>query len=427
MYIITVGRVAVTLDKQSTDSSQAIEIGAGEFFFGLEFKDEPIKTVKATTNGIYLMIRKQDYNLLVEPFLDWDDSSFTDNEFSESSFELKRGNTRRVEWELNDFKTLAVAGSGSFGDVKLVRAGEGDNKEVFALKIVNKNRAINRDQGEHMKNERRVMFLLDSPFIVKLFATYKDEHSVYLLIEMVLGGDLYSFLRKRKRFDEPMSRFYIGCVVLAFQHVHSHNLIYRDLKPENLLISREGYIKLTDFGFAKLRNQSTSLCGTPEYVAPELITGGVQNFGVDWWCLGILLYEILVGRVPFQDTEDDKMYMHILKSAVEVPKNLVSRHAQELIHKLLMKNAWERLGSGRSGVEKIKQQEWFNMELESNKESFTFSWAKLSACELEAPYKPILKDDEDCTHFDPDSSLSSEKTELGRPFSYSLYRWCEEF
>jgi len=362
----------------------------------------------------------------VEPYFDSDDSSFSDWEESMSEVELQREFTRRVQWELDDLKPFALAGSGSFGDVLLVRAGKDEKKEVFALKVVGKNEAINKNQGEHLKNERRVMFLLDSPFIVKLFATYRDDAFVYFLTEKVLGGELFLLMKKQVKFSEAMSRFYTGCITLAMQHIHSHNIIYRDLKPENLLVSQSGYLKLTDFGFAKLRNQSSSLCGTPEYLAPEMISGGVQNFGVDWWCLGILIFEMLVGRVPFQDTKDMKLYMHVMHSTAKVPK-ILSWEAQEIIHKLLMKRQFERLGSGPHGAREIKQEPWFELELKDTVEAF--QWEKLASFKLTAPYKPPIFREEDYSHFEhsPVGRLQRNELNNDEEFNYSHYEWCEEF
>merc|ERR1719411_1665910 len=152
------------------------------------------------------------------------------------------------------------------------------------------------------------MTLLDNDFTVRLEATYQDKTRVYFLMEAVLGGELFTVLRFNRKFSERTAKFYAGCCVLAFEHMQSKNILYRDLKPENLLLTDKGYIKLTDFGFAKKRNTTTTLCGTPEYIAPEMIRNWIQGFGVDWWALGILLYEIIFGHTPFRDDKERVAY-----------------------------------------------------------------------------------------------------------------------
>jgi len=266
--------------------------------------------------------------------------------------------------------------------------------------------------------------MLDSPFIVKLFATYQDETCVYFLLERVLGGELFTLLRREKSFTESTARFYFSCIVLALEHIHSLDIIYRDLKPENLLISANGFIKVTDFGFAKRRNQSITLCGTPEYLAPELITKGIQNFGVDWWCAGIFLYEMLLGKVPFRDSENLKLYEDILVSDPIFP-NWVTVEAQKLVHKLLEKNSFRRLGSGLRGAADIKQQNWFKLKFKEDVESF--DWNCLAACKLKAPYEPELVSDEDCRHFQVLSHPKAEPSIPNYNYDQSLYDWCREF
>merc|ERR1719397_2006402 len=384
--------------------------------------------VVASTNVRCLTLEKDDYDLLIAPYLtrgneeEWEDSDpETNDDDSTSGGELPRDFKNRVPYTLDDFTPIAIAGSGNFGHVVLVKVEKDMKKEVFALKVVEKNKVINTGQIEHIKNERRVMFMMNSLFIVKLFGTYQDETCVYFLLESILGGELWTLLRCRKTFSESMARFYIGCVVLGLEHIHSHKIIYRDLKPENLLISGEGYLKIADFGFAKKRNQSTSLCGTPDYLAPELITGAIQNFGVDWWCTGIFLYEMIVGQVPFHDSESMKLYEDIMESTPQLP-DWVSVEAQELVHKLLQKNAFRRLGS-RGGAGDIKKQDWF---VNCKKPLEKFTWGSLASCKLKAPYVPELLSNEDARHFDPPQQ-TFEKTELVINFDVKLYQWCEEF
>jgi len=428
MIIIRKGKASVVRDRKNSFAILADEeISEGEWFMpNMSGKADVISVTAASTEVRCLALEKDDYDLLVKPFLmkceetEIEDSDHeTDDDDKSSSGDLPRGENV-VPYTLEDFTPLAFAGAGNFGHVVLVKVEKNQKKEVFALKLVEKNKVINTGQIEHMKNERRVMFMLNSPFIVKLYATYQDSTCVYFLLESVLGGELWKLLREQKKFKESTARFYLGCVVLALEHIHSHKIIYRDLKPENLLISAKGYLKVTDFGFAKKRNRSTSLCGTPDYLAPELITGGIQNFGVDWWCTGVFLYEMLVGQVPFRDSEKMKLYEDIMESPPKLPIS-VSVEAQELVHKLLEKNAFRRLGS-RGGANDIKKQDWFI----KSKSLEVFLWVSLDNGELKAPYEPELLNDEDTSHFDP-PPVKKDETDLALNFDDKLYEWCKEF
>lgn len=428
-YLILKGKALLMRDrKDSISICRNVKIGEGDFFMLETSRNETLNSVKAVSKVHCLKLLKDDYDFLLGPHKRNEDRDTSDceSEYSEeftSEEELPKNYENRVPYKLDDFQPLAVAGVGNFGHVVLVKAVKGCKREVFALKLVEKNKVINTGQTEHIKNERRVMFLLDSPFTVKLFATYQDETCVYFLLEKVLGGELWSLLRRETTFNETTSRFYTACIVLALEHIHSFNIIYRDLKPENVLIAENGYAKVTDFGFAKKRNQSTSLCGTPEYLAPELITGGIQSFGVDWWCLGIFLYEMLVGEVPFRDSENRKLYEDIMESTPKLTER-VSWESQELIHDFLEKNAFRRLGSGPRGAGEVKERIWFKKNFPEDVEPFC--WNSLEMCKLEAPYKPELKDDEDCRHFNV-LDQKQETTELSRVFDPSLYEWCREF
>jgi len=431
MYIIKQGKAWVVRDRRNSIAfCRGQSMGEGDYFMRKLFLKEDLRTLTASSNVQCLRIRKDDFDFLVSPYLNkynekhGDSQSESSDTDSGSEEELPKDFKNRVVYDLNDFTDIAVAGVGSFGLVKLVKTGEGPEKRVFALKEVEKNKAVNTNQIEHMKNERRAMFMMDSPFIVKLFATYQDCDCVYFLLEKVLGGELFHLLRRLRSFNESMSRFYTGCVVLALEHVHSHGIVYRDLKPENLLITASGYIKVTDFGFAKKRNQSTSLCGTPAYLAPELITGGIQNFGVDWWCLGIFLFEMLVGHVPFRDSENIKQYEDILTSTPMLP-NCVTWESQELIHGLLEKNAFRRLGSSPSGAGDIKKQCWFSNEFSEDTEAF--DWKRLEMSMLRAPYKPELTNDEDVRYMCSSNANFRERVKLCIDFDPSLFLWCEEF
>uniref|UniRef100_A0A5S6QTK3 Protein kinase domain-containing protein n=1 Tax=Trichuris muris TaxID=70415 RepID=A0A5S6QTK3_TRIMR len=174
-------------------------------------------------------------------------------------------------------------------------------KEYYAMKILKKERVVAMRQVEHTLNEKRILSALNYPFLVKLIASGKDNSYLYLVLEFVSGGELFTLLRRLKRFPEAMVQFYSAQVVLAFEYLHAVDIVYRDLKPENLLIDSKGYLKVTDLGLAKLikTNRTYTMCGTPEYLAPEIIQSRGYGKGVDWWATGILIFEMLAGQVPF--------------------------------------------------------------------------------------------------------------------------------
>jgi len=262
-----------------------------------------------------------------------------------------------------------------------------------------------------------VLITLDSKFCCLLFATFQDELNVYFLMEAVLGGELFTVLRWNKRFSEKTARFYAACVVLAFQHLHSKNVIYRDLKPENLLIGENGYCKLVDFGFAKKRNHSSTLCGTPEYLAPEVMQSTPQGFGVDWWELGIFIYEMIIGHAPFQDDPTKKMYEKILTDNPEFPpQRKVTDRLVDLVTRLLQKDVFKRLGAGINGAVQVKRHPWFS----------GLDWGAMSEQTIKPPFIPRIMANTDLSNFEtyPDEVIN--ETLLEDPQGIN-YQWCQDF
>merc|ERR1739844_619711 len=222
----------------------------------------------------------------------------------------------------------------------------------------------------------------DCHFIVKLFKTFKDRKYFYMLMESCLGGELWTILRDRGNFDDGTTRFYTGCVVEAFDYLHSRGIIYRDLKPENLLLDTTGYVKLVDFGFAKklmVGRKTWTFCGTPEYVAPEVILNKGHGISADYWSLGVLMFELLTGTPPFTGADPMKTYNIILKGidAIDFPRNITGR-ARELIKKLCRDNSAERLGYQKGGIRDIQKHKWFD----------GFNWEGLRQRTLQVPIPP---------------------------------------
>jgi len=210
---------------------------------------------------------------------------------------------------------------------------------------------------------------------VKLYATYNQNDHLYFLLEPSLGGELFRILRQKRAFPPSQARFYGGCVILAFSYMHSKNLIYRDLKPENLLLDMEGYIKITDFGFCKeVPHKTWTMCGTPEYMAPEVVQSKGHGKAVDWWTVGILIYEMLVSYTPFVGKGDIMdMYQRIIQGRVNFPSH-ITEPAQRLLTGLLRGKPTQRLGCMKNGPEAITDHEWFK-PLDWN----ALLWRKLDA------------------------------------------------
>ncbi|XP_015271961.1 PREDICTED: cGMP-dependent protein kinase 2 isoform X5 [Gekko japonicus] len=277
---------------------------------------------------------------------------------------------------------------------------------AFAMKCIKKKHVVDTKQQEHIHSEKRILEEVCSPFIVKLYRTFKDNKYVYMLLEACLGGELWSILRDRGSFDETTTKFCVGCVTEAIEYLHRISVIYRDLKPENLILDAQGYIKLVDFGFAKkigAGQKTWTFCGTPEYVAPEVILNKGHDFSVDFWSLGILVYELLTGNPPFSGVDQMMTYNLILKGVerLDFPR-IISKRPEDLIRRLCRQNPTERIGNLKNGIHDIKRHRWLN----------GFNWEGLRARKITSPLKRELSGPMDYSYFDrypPEQSIPPDE------------------
>ncbi|TDH68928.1 hypothetical protein CCR75_007700 [Bremia lactucae] len=291
------------------------------------------------------------------------------------------------------FDIGVTLGTGSFGRVRF--ATHKATNTYWAIKILKKADIVRLQQVEHMLSEKRILVSLDHPFIVNLAGTYQDPRYLYMVLEYVVGGEFFTHLRKAGRFNTNTAKFYAAQVVSIFEYMHQQDFIYRDLKPENLLLDSNGYIKITDFGFAKrVAFKTYTLCGTPEYIAPEVLLNKGHGKGVDWWTLGILLFEMLAGQPPFYDDDPMGIYQLVLSGKISFPRHF-DRSAKGLIKRLLTADLTKRYGCLKNGVEDIKKHKFFS----------GMNWEDLLARKEAAPILPRVSRANDTSNFDkyPDS------------------------
>mmetsp|Transcript_21357 Transcript_21357/g.47277 ORF Transcript_21357/g.47277 Transcript_21357/m.47277 type:complete len:362 (-) Transcript_21357:268-1353(-) len=303
------------------------------------------------------------------------------------------------EFTFEDFDLRATVGTGTFGRVRVVKLKGNPDRTPFALKIMKKSEVIRLKQVEHVKAETAILSQIEHPFVVNLLAAFQDSRRLFLVMEFVNGGELFSFLRKEGRLSNTFSQFYAGEITLAFEYLHSLKIVYRDLKPENLLIDCEGHVKVTDFGFAKVVEDRTwTLCGTPEYLAPEIIQSKGHGRAVDWWALGILIFEMLAGYPPFYDENPFGIYQKVLAGRIDFPKHFDVK-AKDLIKRLLTPDRAKRFGCLKNGPDDIKKHKWFK----------DLKWELLQVRGIEAPWIPSVKSADDTSMFDryPESSEGS--------------------
>lgn len=315
--------------------------------------------------------------------------------------------------QLDDFTLVKVLGKGSYGKVMLVRGVPGKTEgkpSLYAMKMLRKENIVKRNQVEHTRAERNVLETVCHPFIVTLYYAFQTPKKLYLVMEYCPGGELFFHLSRAGCFSEGRTRFYVAEVTSAIAYLHRMSVIYRDLKPENLLIDVEGHCKVTDFGLSKEgiedNHSAMTMCGTPEYLAPEILDKRGHGKAVDWYSVGALTYEMLTGLPPFYTKDRQKLFERIRRSELEYP-DTVSRLAKTFLQALLQRDPDKRLG-GNAGGDEVKNHAFFQ----------SLDWIALEERRVKPPFTPALGGGDDVKYFEKDfvgqPVVNSEVGEGGR-------------
>ncbi|EKX39974.1 hypothetical protein GUITHDRAFT_164805 [Guillardia theta CCMP2712] len=281
---------------------------------------------------------------------------------------------------LEDFEVKCTLGVGSFGRVRFVR--HTPSGRVYALKMLSKSLVLKKKQLNHVLSEKTILRRISFPFVVNMYSSFKDDKYIYMVLEYSRGGEFFTHLRNATMLNDSAARFYAASVLLALEYLHSRQIVYRDLKPENLLLDSRGYVKICDFGFSKVLepgNKTWTLCGTPEYLAPEIILSRGHGRPVDWWALGVLIFEMLAGYPPFNDEDRMELYKSIVSAKVSFPKSF-SPHAKNIVCRLLEVDVSNRLG---------------NLKNEAG-----FDWKSLITQTMDAPIRIPHNEEDDTSLFE---------------------------
>ena len=316
----------------------------------------------------------------------------------------------KAKVSFQDFELVKVLGRGTFGKVVLCR--EKSSSTLYAIKILKKEVIINKGEVEHTMTENRVLQTTKHPFIIGLKYSFTTEDRLCLVMEYVNGGELFVHLSKDRQFSEDRARFYGTEITSAIGYLHKKGVVYRDIKLENLLLDKDGHIKIADFGLCKenIKGDKTTntFCGTPEYLAPELLEDNDYGLAVDWWGVGCVLYEMMVGRLPFYNRDQSVLFELILLEQVRFPST-ISTAARDFLGGLLNKDPSKRLGGGPKDVEDVKAHQFFA----------SINWSDLEKKRIVPPYKPQVSNATDTRYFD--SEFTGQSVELTPPDPYKAY------
>eukprot|EP00930_Biecheleria_cincta_P048179 TRINITY_DN3352_c0_g1_i1.p1 TRINITY_DN3352_c0_g1~~TRINITY_DN3352_c0_g1_i1.p1 ORF type:complete len:797 (+),score=229.90 TRINITY_DN3352_c0_g1_i1:28-2391(+) len=396
-YILIAGQVTVIKDGKETAKLNATPDKASFFGEKALLNNEPrTATLQVTSETAKaLTLDRQSFDMLLGPL---EDLKKRGKEGGQSKLEEMKSGTSVAESNgrkfgliaRKDLKRIGLLGCGGFGAVELVE--HTSTNETYALKALSKGYIVKSGMQNSVISEKNVQLMCDSPFIIKLFETFNGTQSLYFLLELALGGELYATYNKKGFFGkEAHAKFYVAGVINAFDHFHSKKIIYRDLKPENLLLNEHGHMKITDMGLAKVVIGKTyTTCGTPDYFAPELIASSGHTVAVDWWTLGILTFELMGGHPPFESAYPMQIYQKVTKGINKVafpPK--CKGVVEDFIKGLCKKEPSERLAMKKGGAGNLRKHNWFK----------GFDWERYDKGDSPAPYKPQVKSKKDVANF----------------------------
>ncbi|XP_064604245.1 serine/threonine-protein kinase Sgk1-like isoform X1 [Liolophura sinensis] len=346
-----------------------------------------------------------------------DDSETLDDFRSESNQDdsdanpVNLGPSEKTSVKPSHFEFLKVIGKGSFGKVLLARHKvEG---KIYAVKVLQKQAIMKRNEAKHIMAERNVLLKnIKHPFLVGLHFSFQTPDKLYFVLDYVNGGELFFHLQRERYFPEARAKFYSAEIASALGYLHSLNIIYRDLKPENILLDSKGHVVLTDFGLCKEgiegMGTTSTFCGTPEYLAPEVLRKQPYDKTVDWWCLGAVLYEMLYGLPPFYSRDTAEMYDNILYKPLRLRTN-VSVNARQILEGLLQKEKEKRLGC-KADFKEIRSHEFFA----------DVNWDDLDNKRVDPPYNPNVSGQLDLKHFDPEFVREPVPASLGKSADQKL-------
>lgn len=302
--------------------------------------------------------------------------------------------------KISDFEIIKTLGQGSFSKVMLVRHLKG-NREFYAMKVMSKRQIIRENTVEHVLMEKKILSCIKYPFLIDYIAHFKNNANLFIVLELCIGGEMHVHLKRQQKFEENLCKFYAAQVVLALEYLHFVGIIFRDLKPENIVIDRNGYLKITDFGFAKKidRKKTKTICGTPEYYAPEILKKMQYSYPVDWYTLGILIYEMASGRPPYRSSNLVRLYQQILDGQMKFPLHF-SQETIDIIQALTKHSISLRLRS----VKLVKAHTYFE----------TINWSQIHKKTAKPPFVPDVRGDSDTQNFDKqvEEPLEEEGEEL---------------
>jgi len=385
-YIIENGSVGVFSEgADEITQNKVSELGVGKCFGERALLSADLRAATCISQGSssVLSLGRDDFIALMGSV---DECMVTDHLAAETTTGVP--GSALLDMNLQDLQVTAILGMGAFGCVKM--CFNPNSSTYYALKCQAKSMIVENELEDHVLNEMRIMTQINDPFVVKLYAAMQDERYLYFCMELLQGGELYAYMQGKGTLVERDCRFYASSVILALNAMHEKKIAYRDLKPENLVFDERGYVKLVDLGLAKFipAGKTWTICGTPDYIAPEIILHEGHNHAVDCWAIGILIYEMLTGTTPFADSDAMKVYQNILKHDIRIP-NSFSKDVADIVKKLLHAQQSKRFGTLKGGLTACMKHKWLA----------NFNFNELIAGKQKAPYVPKIAGKDDISNF----------------------------